>query len=157
MVSTEAFWSGSWQWPWQTPLPFIQSFRVRFLSAGGTVSHRTENSFNLCFHPGPFRAPLRLLNRRQPWPIDWDGSPLVMLNGLLSRIWEPRWSTAGYYPHCSKPRNLDNLDCASKGVRALTGIQTDASSAAGVLLDGLARRKIAEVWLKMFVFFSQST
>ncbi len=50
-------------------------------------------------------------------------------------------------------RNLDNLDCASKGVRALTGIQTDASSAAGVLLDGLTRRKIAGSLTENVCFF----
>lgn len=50
-------------------------------------------------------------------------------------------------------RNLANLDSTSKGVRALTGIQTDASSAAGVLLDGLARRKIAGSLTENFVFF----
>lgn len=118
--------------------------------------------FHLCFHPGPFRAPLRLLNRRQPWPIHWDGSLLVMLNGLNSWSWELRWSIAGYYPHCCKREEPGQPRLCLWGALGLwlntntTEVQTSASSAADVLVVGLTRRKIAgkSDWNVVFYFTS---
>lgn len=63
-----------------------------------------------------------------------------MLNGAESRGGPP----PDIIHTALNARYLANLDCTSKGVRALTGIQTNTPSADGELLDALEEGSLTE-------------